>query len=415
MPTITALTAQEILDSRGMPTLEVTLTTKNTRASCAVPAGASTGTHEALELRDGDPARFGGKGVQKAVAFVGGEIAHALVGKTFDQASLDGTLIALDGTPNKARLGANTLLGVSLAFARAAAGEQGVPLYAYFGSLAGSESSSFALPRPMCNVLNGGKHADNALSFQEFMLVPKRMDSVALCVEQLSRIIAKLKQNLQDKGFATSVGDEGGFAPHLASNKEALDFLYSAIQSAGLLDEFAIGLDAAASSFYKDGRYTLEPGLVLERDALIAYYEDLCLQYPILSIEDGFAEDAWEGFQLLTQNIGGTVLVVGDDLLVTSQARIAEAGERHAVTAAIIKPNQVGTITETITAVAEVRKQGWVAIASHRSGETSDTAIADLAVGLSCAYGKFGALARGERVCKYNRLMEIERELLSQK
>ena len=408
MLTITGLNAREILDSRGMPTLEVTLTTHKARAVASVPAGASTGVHEAVELRDGE-ARFGGKGVRKAVACIQEEIAHALVGNSFDQASLDGALCSLDGTERKSRLGANSLLGVSLAFARAAAQEQNIPLYAYFGALAGN--TKFSLPRPMFNVLNGGKHADSKLSFQEFMLVPTHGVSMATCVEQAAAVIAALRVGLAERGFAVSVGDEGGFAPHLASNEEALDFVWSAIGRSGHEADFSIALDAAASSFYTDGAYALDADRVLSREALLAYYTSLCERYPIRSIEDPFAEDDWEGFHLIQADMGGRITIVGDDVLVTSVLRIAEAAEKQALNAAIIKPNQVGTVSETIAAAQAVKARGWATVASHRSGETTDTSISDLAVGLSCDFIKAGSLARGERVCKYNRLMEIESEL----
>ena len=336
-------------------------------------------------------------------------------GKEFHQRELDDFLIKLDGTENKSRLGANTLIGASMAFARAAAGEQGVPLFRYLGNSMGQ--NLFSMPIPAFNVLNGGKHADNGIAVQEFMLIPVSPARIAKRIEVIAGVIAALKKKLRAQGFETGVGDEGGFAPRLGSTEEALDLLVSAITEAGYTtDDIKIGIDVAASGLYREGVYALDPKdspRTLGSAEMLVWYEELSRRYPLISIEDPFAEDDWENFAELRKKLAGRVRVVGDDLTVTSAARIEEGARRGAVDTVIIKPNQVGTLTETFAAIAAARKAGLELFASHRSGETADAFIADLAVGASCEYIKAGSLARGERVCKYNRLVEIEEELAS--
>jgi len=412
MSKITSVSASEILDSRGNPTLEVNIELDNSKASAMVPSGASTGIHEALELRDGDKNRYKGLGVLKAVQNVNEEIAKEIVGKEFDQRQLDNFLIKLDGTENKSRLGANAILGVSMAFARADALKNGLELYKYLGQLAGN--NDFQLPQPMFNIVNGGKHADSGLDIQEFMLAPIGFDSFARKVQAGSEIIHTLKDILKKKGYTVSVGDEGGFAPKLNSNEEVLDLMVEAIQEAGYdTERVKIGMDAAASSFYENGSYVLKidgQKQTINSAQLVDWYEKLVAKYPIILIEDGLAEDDWQGFSLMTKKLGEKIKVVGDDLLVTNIKRIEEATKINAVNSVLIKLNQIGTVSETIDAVNLTKQQGWVPFVSHRSGETTDTFIADLAVGLKCPLIKTGSLVRGERVCKYNRLMEIERK-----
>ena len=412
MAIIISIIAREILDSRGEPTIEVELATERARGRASVPAGASVGAHEALELRDGDSERYRGRGVLKAVANVSGEIAREMVGKEFDQTSLDEFLIKLDGTPNKSRLGANALLGVSIAFARAAAAEQDAELFSYLGSL--DERNSFLLPQPAFNVLNGGAHAANGLDIQEYMLLPIAFTSVAEKVRVAGDCINALKVLLEEQGYDTGLGDEGGFAPRLGSNEEALDLLVAAIARAGYTaDQIKIALDVAASQLYKDGAYLLRAGgeKRLNSEDMLAWYTRLVETYPIISIEDAFSEDDLEGFAALRAALGDHILVVGDDLTVTDTRRIRQASEARAVNAVIIKPNQIGTLSEALAALRAAKKNGWKVWASHRSGETDDTFIADFAVGLSADYLKAGSLAREERVAKYNRLMEIEETL----
>ncbi|MBP9701282.1 MAG: phosphopyruvate hydratase [Candidatus Pacebacteria bacterium] len=414
MKTITTLTAREILDSRGTPTIEVTCTLSSGAIGIAsVPSGASTGIHEALELRDGEQSRYNGLGVQQAVAHVVGEISTLCSGHEYSQQSLDDALIALDGTPNKSRLGANAILGVSMSFAVAAAHDSHMPLYQYLKEVSATDMG--VVPRPMFNVINGGKHADSGLDIQEYMIVPIGFDSITRTVQAGAEVISALKKLLHEQGYSTSVGDEGGFAPKLASNEEALELLVHAIDRAGYTTEqIKIALDVAASSFYADGVYVLTAGGRQERktsDDMIAWYERLLETYPIISIEDGLAEDDWEGFRGMTATIGTRVHIVGDDLTVTNVDRINQAIKENAINAVLIKLNQIGTVSETIAAIALTKAQGWAPIVSHRSGETTDTFIADLAVGCACPFIKSGSLVRGERVCKYNRLMDIEREL----
>ena len=413
MSKIQTLKAREILDSRGEPTVEVILSCGGMGAVASVPSGVSTGRHEALELRDKDVRRYAGRGVLTAVEHINGEISKNLLGKEFDQEWLDNFLITLDGTESKSRLGANAILGVSMAFARASAQETNVALYEYLGSLA--SNSQFRLPQPMFNIINGGKHADSGLDIQEFMLAPVAFESFKEKVRAASEIIHTLKDILKQKGYAVSVGDEGGFAPKLSSNEEALDLMVEAIQKAAYTTEqIKIGMDAAASNLYVDGGYHLKidgAPQTLTGKELITWYQRLAATYPLMLIEDGLAEDDWGGFTMLTQRMGSGTTIVGDDLLVTSIKRIETAVERQAVNAVLIKPNQIGTVTETVRAITLTKKQGWKPFVSHRSGETTDTFIADLAVGLSTPLIKSGSLVRGERICKYNRLMEIEETL----
>lgn len=414
MSTITSISAREILDSRGKPTVEVTCTLEGgVSATASVPSGASTGVHEALELRDGDKGRYNGQGVLAAVLNVNTTIAALLVGRAFDQASLDAAMLAADGTENKSKLGANAILGVSMAFARAAAEEQGIPLYRYLGALAGN--STFTLPEPMLNVINGGAHADSGLDIQEFMLGPIGFDSFSRKLQAGAEVITALKKILGAKGYSVGVGDEGGFAPKLTSNEEAFEYLEQAIKDAGYTtDQIKLALDVASSSFYENGAYQVkiagEQGSRTS-DEMIAWYESLVTAHPIISIEDALAEDDWAGFAKMTAQMGERLQIVGDDLTVTNPKRIEMAIEQKSINAVLIKLNQIGSVSETIAAINLTKAQGWVPFVSHRSGETTDTFIADLAVGLACKYIKSGSLARGERVAKYNRLLEIEREL----
>lgn len=408
--TVDALKAREIFDSRGTPTLEVELRMGDITGISSIPSGASVGVHEALELRDGDMSIHGGRGVSRAIAQVNEDIASSIVGGVFDQQQLDALLCDLDGTPNKSRLGANAILGVSIAFARASAEEQGVPLYAYLGSLDGRTMA--ALPQPLFNVLNGGKHARHGIDIQECMLAPVGFATIREKVDAAIACMAALRSLLEEKGYGTDMGDEGGFAPALSSNDEALELLVSAIGRAGYTTEqIKIALDVAASSFYMDGAYVLKTGgseKAMGRGEMLSWYELMAKTYPIISIEDGFSEDDWEGFTELTRRLGPGLCIVGDDLTVTNVARIATAIERRAANACIIKPNQIGSVTEAVAAVRIARNAGWKVFASHRSGETMDTFISDFAAGLSCEYLKAGAPTREERRVKYTRLMEIE-------
>ncbi len=407
------LKAEEILDSRGDPTLLVEVETEKGTVSASVPSGASVGVHEALELRDGDPLVHGGRGVSKAIAHVNETIAQAVVGESFDQERLDTLLCQLDGTPNKRVLGANAILGVSIAFARAEAQVQGVELYVHLGSL--DNRSDFSMPQPLFNVLNGGKHAHNGVDIQECMLAPVGFSSVRQQVQAATACVTALESLLKEKSYATTVGDEGGFAPALSSDDSALDLLVVTIGRAGYsTDQIKIALDVAASSFYKNGKYVLSAGgqeKMLDQTQLLAWYAELVKEYPLISIEDGFAEDDWDGFIALQKELGDKVHLVGDDLIVTNVGRMATAMQKNAVNACIIKPNQIGTVSEAIKAVQMARTAGWKVFASHRSGETMDTFIADFAVGLSCDYLKAGAPTRKERTIKYDRLIEIEDQL----
>ena len=409
---IARIHAREILDSRGNPTVEVELHLESgARGTAAVPSGASTGAHEAVERRDGDKRRFGGKGVLQAVSAVNDEIASALTGKSVDdQRAIDEQLIALDGTANKGRLGANALLGVSLAAAHARAALHGVELYEEIGG-----ETAQTLPVPLLNILNGGKHAANSTDFQEFMVVPVGFTTYAEGLRAGAEIFAALRTHLHERGLATGQGDEGGFAPSLPSNEAALEALMTAIERAGYKpgEQVGIAIDAAATELLTaDGRYTLErEGRTLESGELIDLWAGWCAKFPIISLEDGLAEDDWSGWSALVQRIGDTVQIVGDDLLVTNVERIQRGIKERAATALLVKPNQIGTLTETLDAISTARGAGWSTILSHRSGETEDTTIADLAVATNAGQIKTGAPSRSERVAKLNRLLRIE-ELL---
>jgi enolase len=409
--TIESVEAREILDSRGNPTLQVEVKLFNGSVGwAAVPSGASTGKYEAVELRDGDNSRFNGRGVLKAVANVNKDIASAIIGMSAtNQAAIDHKLIELDGTANKSRLGANAILGTSLAVVHAAANHLRVPLYHYLGGI-----TTYTLPVPMLNILNGGKHAANSTDFQEFMVVPAGASSFSHALQIGTEVYHSLKQWLKDKGLDTNIGDEGGFAPSLPSNKPAIEAVLSAIEKAGYKPgkDCYIALDPAASEFYKDGQYILaREGVSLSTREMVDYYVNWTATYPIISIEDGMAEDDWEGWQLLTEKLGSRIQLVGDDLYVTNVARLSQGISLKTSNSILIKPNQIGTLTETIATVKMAQQAGWTAIVSHRSGETEDTTIADLAVGLNTGLIKAGAPCRSERTAKYNRLLRIEAEL----
>jgi enolase len=411
MPTIVDLTAREILDSRGNPTVECDVTLESGAfGRAAVPSGASTGAHEAVELRDGDKSRYGGKGVRTAIRNIESEILDAISGlDATDQVKLDNIMIDLDGTPNKARLGANAILAVSLAVAKAAADHLGLPLYKYVGGV-----HARTLPVPMMNILNGGKHADNPIDIQEFMIQPVAAGTLAEAVRMGSEIFATLKKELHDAGHNTNVGDEGGFAPNLKSADEALSFIARSVEKAGYRagEDVMFALDPASTEFFKDGKYHLEgEGKVLDGEGIVRYYEDLCARYPIASIEDGCAEDDWDTWKLMTERMGGKIQIVGDDLLVTNPERLRLGIERGSANAILIKVNQIGTLTETLETIEIAHKAGWRAVMSHRSGETEDATIADLAVATNCGQIKTGSLARSDRTAKYNQLMRIETEL----
>jgi enolase len=403
--------ARQILDSRGNPTVEVDVTLESgAQGRAAVPSGASTGAHEAVELRDGDKKRYLGKGVLKAVEGVNGEIQDAIGGlEGAEQARIDGIMIELDGTPNKARLGANAILGVSLAVAKAAAAEAGLPLYRYVGG-----TQARLLPVPMMNIINGGAHADNPIDFQEFMILPVAAASGSEALRWGAEVFHALKAQLKAAGHNTNVGDEGGFAPNLKSAEDALDFIMKAIEKAGFKpgEEVALGLDSASTEFFKNGQYHLEgEGKVLDAAGMVAFYSKLTSAYPILSIEDGMAEDDWDGWKALTRAIGDRVQLVGDDLFVTNPARLSTGIDRGIANAILIKVNQIGTLTETLTAVEMAHKAGYRAVMSHRSGETEDSTIADLAVATNCGQIKTGSLSRSDRIAKYNQLLRIEEQL----
>lgn len=411
MSTIDSIKAREILDSRGNPTLQVEVALSDgTIGRAAVPSGASTGRYEAVELRDGDNSRFNGLGVLKAVANVNQHIAAAIIGlPAADQTAIDHKLIELDGTANKSHLGANAILGASLAVAHAAANRLGIPLYHYLGGLA-----DYTLPVPMMNILNGGRHAADSTDFQEFMVVPAAAASFSRALQMGTEVYHCLKGVLRAKGLNTNVGDEGGFAPSLSSNQQAIEVILSAIEKAGYKpgEDCFIALDPAASEFYKDGRYVLSrEGVSLSSREMVDYYAGWAANYPLISIEDGMAEDDWQGWQLLTQRLGDKVQLVGDDLYVTNAERLTKGISLKASNSILIKLNQIGTLTETIAAIKMAQQAGWTAVVSHRSGETEDTTIADLAVGLNTAQIKTGAPCRSERTAKYNRLLKIESEL----
>ncbi len=411
MSTIENIKAREILDSRGNPTLEVEVELYDgTTGRAAVPSGASTGKYEAVELRDGDKSRFNGLGVLQAVNNVNETIAAAIIGMSAaDQADIDRTLIELDGTPDKSHLGANAILGISLAVAHAAANLLDMPLYRYLGGV-----STYTLPVPMMNILNGGKHAANSTDFQEFMVMPTGAGSFSHALQMGTEVYHSLKKVLKNKGLDTNVGDEGGFAPPLISNREAIEAIVSAIETAGYKPgkDCFIALDPASSEFYKDGRYELaREGTTLSPVEMVDYYVKWAAEYPIISIEDGMAEDDWDGWQLITQKLGSKIQLVGDDLYVTNVNRLSQGIDRKASNSILIKLNQIGTLTETISAIRMAQQAGWTAITSHRSGETEDTTIADLAVGMNTGQIKTGAPCRSERTAKYNRLLRIEDEL----
>ena len=410
MSQIERVHARQILDSRGNPTVEVDLALRSgTFGRAAVPSGASTGEFEATELRDGGDA-YHGKSVTRAVANVNGEIADAIRGRdVLDQASLDRALIELDGTPNKSRLGANAILGVSLAAARAAAAEENQPLWRYLGG-----ESARILPVPMMNVLNGGAHADNSVDFQEFMVVPLGADRFADALRMGAEVFHSLKKHLHDRGLGGGVGDEGGFAPNLESNEAALEALVAGIEAAGYApgDDLAIALDPAASEVYGDAGYVLEhEGRTLSSDEMAGYWADLAGRYPIVSIEDGMDEEDWDGWRVLTERIGDTVQLVGDDLFVTNTERLKRGIDSGVANSILVKVNQIGTLTETLAAIDMARAAGYTAVMSHRSGETEDTTIADLAVATGCGQIKTGAPSRSDRVAKYNQLLRIEEAL----
>jgi len=411
MTAIVDVHARQILDSRGNPTVEVDVTLEDgSMGRAAVPSGASTGAHEAVELRDGDKGRWGGKGVEKAVQAVNGEIANAVVGlDAEEQAELDRTLIDLDGTANKARLGANAILGVSLAAAKAAADALGAPLYRYVGGV-----SADVLPVPMMNILNGGAHADNPIDFQEFMVMPVGAPTFSEALRCGTEIFHSLKSALHKAGLATAVGDEGGFAPNIASAREALDFILRSVESAGYKagTDVVLALDCASTEFFKNGKYELEgEKRSLSPIEMASYLAELADAYPIASIEDGMAEDDMHGWKELTDMIGDHVQLVGDDLFVTNEKRLAQGIEDGLANSILVKVNQIGTLTETINAVRLAQTSGYTAVMSHRSGETEDSIIADLAVALSCGQIKTGSLARSDRTAKYNQLLRIEEEL----
>ena len=411
MTLIVDVHARQILDSRGNPTVEVDVTLEDgSMGRAAVPSGASTGAHEAVELRDGDKSRWGGKGVTRAVDSVNGEIAEEVIGlEAEDQAEIDASMLALDGTENKGRLGANAILGVSLATAKAAADARGLPLYRYVGGV-----DANLLPVPMMNILNGGVHADNGIDFQEFMVMPVGAPSFAEALRCGAEIFHALKSALHQAGLSTSVGDEGGFAPAINSAREALDVIEKAVSAAGykLGEDVLLALDCAASEFFKDGAYRMEgEGKTLSPEQMADYLADLASNYPIASIEDGMAEDDWEGWKLLTEKLGDAVQLVGDDIFVTNVKRLRQGIDEGIANSILIKVNQIGSLSETVDAVRLAQTNGYTAVMSHRSGETEDSTIADLAVALSCGQIKTGSLARSDRTAKYNQLLRIEEEL----
>ncbi len=412
MTAIIDIHAREILDSRGNPTVEVDILLEDgSFGRAAVPSGASTGAHEAVELRDGDKDRYMGKGVLKAVEAVNGPISDLLVlgPDAENQRDIDMALIALDGTPNKGKLGANAILGVSMAVAKAAANARGLPLYAYVGGV-----SAHVLPVPMMNIVNGGEHADNPIDVQEFMVMPVGAGSIAEGVRWGSEIFHTLKNGLSEKGLATSVGDEGGFAPNLASTRDALDFIMASIEKAGFTpgDDVVLALDCASTEFFADGRYDLAgEEISLSPTEMADYLAKLCNDYPIKSIEDGMAEDDFEGWKALTDLIGDKVQLVGDDLFVTNPTRLAMGIEKSLANSLLVKVNQIGTLSETLQAVDIATRAGYTSVMSHRSGETEDATIADLAVATNCGQIKTGSLARSDRLAKYNQLIRIEEEL----
>ncbi|KGJ13352.1 phosphopyruvate hydratase [Paracoccus sanguinis] len=411
MTAIIDIFAREILDSRGNPTVEVDVTLEDgTMGRAAVPSGASTGAHEAVEKRDGDKSRYLGKGVLEAVAAVNRELSEALIGEdATEQLAIDALMIELDGTPNKSRLGANAILGVSLAVAKAAAEASALPLYRYVGG-----AGARLLPVPMMNIINGGEHADNPIDIQEFMIMPVSADSIRDAIRMGSEVFHTLKKELSAAGLATGVGDEGGFAPNLSSTRDALDFILRSVEKAGYQpgDDIMLALDCASTEYFKGGKYEISgEGLSLTSAENVEYLAKLCADYPILSIEDGCSEDDWDGWKLLTERLGGTVQLVGDDLFVTNPARLAEGIARGCGNSLLVKVNQIGTLSETLDAVRMADRAGFTSVMSHRSGETEDSTIADLAVATNCGQIKTGSLARSDRLAKYNQLIRIEEML----
>ncbi len=410
MSAIIDIIGREILDSRGNPTIEVDVALENGYSGrAAVPSGASTGRYEAVELRDGGD-RFGGKGVQRAVAAINGELFEALMGLDAEnQSQIDAALVALDGTPDKSRVGANATLGISLAVAKAAAAAHDLPLYRYLGG-----ADACVLPVPMMNIVNGGAHADNPVDIQEFMILPVAADSIAEAVRHGAEVFHALRRALSDAGHTTNVGDEGGFAPALRNADEALGFVTTAIERAGYApgDDIAIALDPASTEFFCNGRYVLSgEGKTLDAAGLVGYYEDLVSRYPILSIEDGMAEDDWQGWAALTEALGDRIQLVGDDLFVTNPERLAQGIGQGVANAILVKPNQIGTLSETLETVDVAHRAGYRCVISHRSGETEDTTIADIAVATNCGQIKTGSLSRSDRLAKYNQLVRIEEQL----
>ncbi len=413
MPVITEVRAREILDSRGNPTVEVEVVIEDAVVGrAAVPSGASTGEHEAIELRDGDKKRYNGKGVLKAVENVNTKIAEEIVGMdALDQTLIDKTMIELDGTPNKKKLGANAILGVSLAVARAAAEYLGIPLYRYIGG-----TNAKVLPVPMANVVNGGKHADNNVDLQEFMIMPLGAESFKEALRMMAETFHALKKVLSDKGLNTAVGDEGGFAPDLKSNEEAIQVIIQAIEKAGYKpgEDIFIALDPASSEFYntETKKYELKSeNKALSAEEMVEYYEKLVEKYPIVSLEDGMAEDDWDGWKILTDKLGGKIQIVGDDLFVTNVNRLKQGIEKGIANSILIKLNQIGTLTETLDTIEMAKQANYTTVISHRSGETEDTTIADLAVAVNAGQIKTGSLSRTDRICKYNQLLRIEEDL----
>lgn len=411
MSTIVDVHAREILDSRGNPTVEVDIILEDgTMGRAAVPSGASTGAHEAVEKRDGDKDRYMGKGVQDAVAAVNGEIAEAILGfEATEQVAIDMAMIELDGTPNKARLGANAILGVSLAVAKAAAEYSGQPLYRYIGG-----TSARVLPVPMMNIINGGEHADNPIDIQEFMIMPVSANNIREAIQMGSEIFHTLKKELSAAGHNTNVGDEGGFAPNLGSTRDALDFIMTSIKKAGYEPgkDIYLALDCAASEYFKDGKYEMKgEGISLTSEENADYLVKLATNYPIISIEDGMDEDDWDGWKMLTDKIGDKIQLVGDDLFVTNPARLADGIAKGSANSMLVKVNQIGTLTETLQAVDMAHRAQFTNVMSHRSGETEDATIADLAVATNCGQIKTGSLSRSDRLAKYNQLIRIEETL----
>ena len=412
MTAIIDIHAREILDSRGNPTVEVdVLLDDGSFGRAAVPSGASTGAHEAVELRDGDRGRYLGKGVINAVNAVNTEIRDMLVGAfdAEDQRDIDLSMIALDGKPNKGRIGANAILGTSMAVAKAAANARGLPLYSYIGGV-----SAHVLPVPMMNIINGGEHADNPIDIQEFMVMPVGADSLAEAVRWGAEVFHTLKKKLHEKGLATAVGDEGGFAPDLASTRDALDFIMASIEQAGFKpgEDIALALDCASTEFFTNGKYEISgEKLSLDGAGMAEYLDKLCRDYPIRSIEDGMAEDDFEGWKALTDRVGKNVQLVGDDLFVTNPERLSDGIAQGLANSLLVKVNQIGTLSETLDAVSIANRAGYTAVMSHRSGETEDATIADLAVATNCGQIKTGSLARSDRLAKYNQLIRIEEEL----